>query len=255
MKQQELIKKLEKELYNRDILKSNGISEKDIKMLENDFNQVPCTYIADGHHRAASAVKVALKRREEHPDYHGDEEFNYFLSVLFPDDELAILDYNRVVKDLNGLTDEAFLRKVGEKFEIKSLPAKDKPKKKGEMTMYLDEVWYKLKVKKEVLKAKAASPVDSLDVAILQDELLAPILGIGDPRTDQRIKFVGGIRGIDELVKDVEKTKNAGVAFAMYPTSITELLNVADAHLLMPPKSTWFEPKLRSGLFIHKIER
>ena len=147
------------------------------------------------------------------------------------------------------------MRKVGEKFEIKSLPAKDKPKKKGEMTMYLDEVWYKLKVKKEVLKAKAASPVDSLDVAILQDELLAPILGIGDPRTDQRIKFVGGIRGIDELVKDVEKTKNAGVAFAMYPTSITELLNVADAHLLMPPKSTWFEPKLRSGLFIHKIER
>ena len=147
------------------------------------------------------------------------------------------------------------MRKVGEKFEIKSLPAKAKPKKKGEITMYLDEVWYKLKVKKDVLKAKAASPVDSLDVAILQDELLAPILDIGDPRTDQRIKFVGGIRGIDELVKDVEKTNNAGVAFAMYPTSITELLNVADAHLLMPPKSTWFEPKLRSGLFIHKIER
>lgn len=259
----EVVKKVKTNTPLYDFISDDGIhhrvwivsDEQDISMLEEDFNQVPCTYIADGHHRAASAVKVALKRREEHPDYQGNEEFNYFLSVLFPDDELAILDYNRVVKDLNGLTDEAFLRKVGEKFEIKSLPAKAKPKKKGEITMYLDEVWYKLKVKKDVLKAKAASPVDSLDVAILQDELLAPILGIGDPRTDQRIKFVGGIRGIDELVKDVEKTKNAGVAFAMYPTSITELLNVADAHLLMPPKSTWFEPKLRSGLFIHKIER
>lgn len=225
------------------------ISDKNqIKELEHAFGQVESVYIADGHHRAASAVKVGLKRRAEHPDYDGTEEFNYFLSVLFPDEELMIMDYNRVVRDLNGLTVEAFLQKVSEKFDVVSMEEPQKPEQKGQISMYLHGYWYRLTARSEYMKD---DPVEGLDVAYLQRELLTPVLGIGDPRTDSRIDFVGGIRGIGELKRRADSDME--VAFAMYPTSIQELFAVADAGLLMPPKSTWFEPKLRSGLFIHEI--
>lgn len=220
-----------------------------VENIEKAFAGIDDIYIADGHHRAASAVKVGLKRREEHLDYTGEEEFNYFLSVLFPDEELMIMPYNRVVKDLNGYSKEEFIKKTEEKFEIEESAAAVEPAHKAEFGMYLDEKWYKLKAKKDIL---SDDPVDGLDVAILQDNLLEPVLGIHDPKTDKRIDFVGGIRGLLELEKRCHT--DCVLAFSMYPTSIAELFAVADAGRLMPPKSTWFEPKLRSGLFIHKIE-
>ena len=220
-----------------------------VENIEKAFAGIDDIYIADGHHRAASAVKVGLKRREEHPDYTGEEEFNYFLSVLFPDEELMIMPYNRVVKDLNGYSKEEFIKKIEEKFEIEESAAAVEPAYKAEFGMYLDEKWYKLKAKKDIL---SDDPVDGLDVAILQNNLLEPVLGIHDPKTDKRIDFVGGIRGLLELEKRCHT--DCVLAFSMYPTSIAELFAVADAGRLMPPKSTWFEPKLRSGLFIHKIE-
>lgn len=220
-----------------------------VENIEKAFAGIDDIYIADGHHRAASAVKVGLKRREEHPDYTGEEEFNYFLSVLFPDEELMIMPYNRVVKDLNGYSKEEFIKKTEEKFEIEESAAAVEPAHKAEFGMYLDEKWYKLKAKKDIL---SDDPVDGLDVAILQDNLLEPVLGIYDPKTDKRIDFVGGIRGLLELEKRCHT--DCVLAFSMYPTSIAELFAVADAGRLMPPKSTWFEPKLRSGLFIHRIE-
>ena len=222
------------------------------------FAKVPCAYIADGHHRAASAVKVGLARREANPGYDGTEEFNYFMSVLFPASQLSILAYNRVVRDLNGLTKDEFLNAIaGENgpFEIiHTQESQLEPIDKGAVGMYLDHEWYGLGVKPEF---ESSDPVDGLDVSILQEKVLAPILGIGDPRTDERIEFVGGIRGLRELERKVNRIDARGdgpaVAFAMFPTSIDELLNVADADRLMPPKSTWFEPKLRSGLFAHLI--
>ena len=222
------------------------------------FAKVPCAYIADGHHRAASAVKVGLARREANPGYDGTEEFNYFMSVLFPASQLSILAYNRVVCDLNGLTKDEFLNALaGESgpFEIiHTQESQLEPIDKGAVGMYLDREWYGLGVKPEF---ESSDPVDGLDVSILQEKVLAPILGIGDPRTDERIEFVGGIRGLRELERKVNRIDARGdglaVAFAMFPTSIDELLNVADAGRLMPPKSTWFEPKLRSGLFAHLI--
>ena len=222
------------------------------------FAKVPCAYIADGHHRAASAVKVGLARREANPGYAGTEEFNYFMSVLFPASQLSILAYNRVVRDLNGLTKDEFLNALaGENgpFEIiHTQESQLEPIDKGAVGMYLDREWYGLGVKPEF---ESSDPVDGLDVSILQKKVLAPILGIGDPRTDERIEFVGGIRGLRELERKVNRIDARGdgpaVAFAMFPTSIDELLNVADAGRLMPPKSTWFEPKLRSGLFAHLI--
>lgn len=222
------------------------------------FAKVPCAYIADGHHRAASAVKVGLARREANPGYDGTEEFNYFMSVLFPASQLSILAYNRVVRDLNGLTKDEFLNALaGENgpFEIiHKQESQLEPIDKGAVGMYLDREWYGLGVKPEF---ESSDPVDGLDVSILQEKVLAPILGIGDPRTDERIEFVGGIRGLRELERKVNRIDARGdgpaVAFAMFPTSIDELLNVADAGRLMPPKSTWFEPKLRSGLFAHLI--
>ena len=220
-----------------------------VENIEKAFAGIDDIYIADGHHRAASAVKVGLKRREEHPDYTGEEEFNYFLSVLFPDEELMIMPYNRVVKDLNGYSKEEFIKKIEEKFEIEESAAAVEPAYKAEFGMYLDEKWYKLKAKKDIL---SDDPVDGLDVAILQNNLLEPVLGIHDPKTDKRIDFVGGIRGLLELEKRCHT--DCVLAFSMYPTSIAELFAVADAGRLMPPKSTWFEPQLRSGLFIHKIE-
>ena len=206
-------------------------------------------YIADGHHRCASAVKVGLKRREENPGYTGEEEFNFFLSVLFPDEQLMIMDYNRVVKDLNGLTNEQFLERINEVYEIIGQSSVAvKPAEKGEMSMYLNKKWYLLKVRE---KYKSDDPIKGLDVSILQDYILGPVLNIQDPKTDKRIDFVGGIRGYSELEK--RANDDCVAAFGMYPTSIGELFAVADAHLLMPPKSTWFEPKLRSGLFIHSL--
>ncbi len=215
------------------------------------FADIPALYIADGHHRCASAVKVGMKRREQYPNYTGEEEFNSFLSVIFADNELRIMDYNRVVKDLNGYDKNEFLNTVSEHFEVnKAGTDAVSPGAKGEFGMYLDDEWYVLKAKKTI---KSQDPVDGLDVSILQKYLLGPILGIDDPKTDKRIDFVGGIRGLKELEKRVHTDMK--VAFSMYPTSMAELLAVADAGRLMPPKSTWFEPKLRSGFFLHEIER
>ena len=243
-----------KALY--DFISPDGIRHQvwkmtDITLVENvrkAFEGIDSVYIADGHHRAASAVKVGLKRRRENPGYTGNEEFNYFLSVLFPDEELMILPYNRVVKDLNGYTQEEFLNKIKEKFDIAESDRQVSPDKKGTFGMYLGGKWYKLTAHKDIM---SDDPVDGLDVAVLQDNLLAPVLGIGDPKTDKRIDFVGGLRGLSELEKRCRE--DCVVAFSMYATSIAELFAVADAGKLMPPKSTWFEPKLRSGLFIHRI--
>ena len=226
------------------------ISDEDaIRRIREAFARMEAVYIADGHHRAASAVRTGLKRRKAHPDYTGEEEFNYFLSVLFPDDELMIMDYNRVVRDLNGLSAEEFLRRAKEVFSVEKLEERTYPGKKGEVAMFLGEQWYLLTLRPEY---EREDPVEGLDVSVLQRELLEPVLGIGDPRTDERIDFVGGIRGLEELERRVHTDME--LAFAMYPTSIRELFSVADAGLLMPPKSTWFEPKLRSGLFLHEIE-
>lgn len=220
-----------------------------IRIIQKEFTTINSIYIADGHHRAASAVKVGLKRREAHKGYDGTEEFNYFLSVLFPEDQLMILPYNRVVKDLNGLSYKEFLDKISEDFTIEELGNTAlSPESKGSFGMYLNDNWYKLTIKKETHNT---DPVESLDVSILQNYLLSPILGIGDPRKDKRIDFIGGIRGLKELEKRVKE--DMAVAFSMHPTGIDELFSVSDAGKLMPPKSTWFEPKLRSGLFIHRI--
>lgn len=225
-------------------ISENGIIEK----ITGIFGEIDSIYIADGHHRAASAVKVCEKRRREYPDYTGEEEFNYFLSVLFPGEELYIMDYNRVVKDLNGLTEEEFLEKIREKFTVEKREEAYRPEKKGKMGMYLGKQWYALTVKPEF---EQDDPIHGLDVSILQNEVLAPVLGITNPKTDTRIGFIGGIRGLGELERRVHTDCKA--AFSMYPTSIGELYRVADQGLLMPPKSTWFEPKLRSGLFIHEL--
>ena len=215
------------------------------------FKTIESLYIADGHHRAASAVKVAQMRREANPDYTGDEAFNYFLSVSFPDEQLCIMDYNRVVKDLNGLSESEFLVAIQKQFEIKQTSKEPiKPNEKAMFSMILDDTWYLLKAKENSYNHE--HPVLSLDVSILQLNLLSPILGIGDPRIDQRIDFVGGIRGLEELTRRTKADMKVG--FAMYPTSIEELMAIADADQLMPPKSTWFEPKLRSGLFIHLLK-
>lgn len=222
-----------------------------IKAIQTAFADIDRIYIADGHHRAASAVRVGLQRRREHPGYDGTEEFNYFLSVLFPDEELQILDYNRVIKDLNGRTPKELLQEAEKVFEVHPCAGAGEAlhaelRRKGELLLYLANRWYHLTVRPEYRKD---DPVDGLDVSILQDAFLHPVLGIGDPKTDARIGFVGGIRGYQELERRVHE--DCAAAFAMYPTSIQELFAVADAGRLMPPKSTWFEPKLRSGLYIH----
>lgn len=220
-----------------------------VNQLKGELESLQAVYIADGHHRCASAAKVGLQRREKFPDYTGEEEFNFFLSVLFPDEELYIMDYNRVVKDLNGYTKDEFLDKISQNFEVTSLGDHPvKPAFKGQFGMFLEGNWYVLEAKKEICPD---DPVKGLDVSVLQDNLLGPVLGIQDPKTDKRIDFVGGIRGLEELERRVNTDMK--VAFSMYPTSISELFSVADAGLLMPPKSTWFEPKLRSGFFIHTL--
>jgi uncharacterized protein (DUF1015 family) len=208
------------------------------------FAKVPHTYIADGHHRAASAARVARLRRERNPQHTGAEDYNWFLCVLFPASELKILPYNRIVLDLNGLAPDALLREVRQRFTV-SENAAPSPAKPGEVSMYLGGRWYGLRCPVD----PKADPVSRLDVSVLQDRLLAPVLGIADVRTSKRIDFVGGIRGTAELVKRVDA--DGGVAFSMYPVSVGQLMDIADAGQIMPPKSTWFEPKLRSGLFIH----
>jgi len=208
------------------------------------FGAVPVTYIADGHHRAASAARVARLRRERNPAHTGAEEYNWFLCVLFPASELKILPYNRIVLDLNGLTPAALLAKVKDLFGLVE-NANPSPARVGEVSMYLGGKWYGLRCVADA----GADPVSRLDVSVLQDKLLGPVLGITDVRTSKRIDFVGGIRGTGELVKRVDS--EGGVAFSMYPVTLGQLMDIADAGQIMPPKSTWFEPKLRSGLFIH----
>ena len=221
-----------------------------VKNLEADFEKIPDFYIADGHHRAASAVRVAKKRRAANPNYTGSEEFNFFLAVLFPDSELKIMDYNRVVHDLGGNSPEEFVNKLSKTFEIfEYKEGVCAPPEKHTVGMYMSGKWYLLKTKEGSFDEK--DPVESLDVSILQKNVLTPILGIDDPRTSDRISFVGGIRGLKELERLVDGGK--AVAFAMYPTGLDELMAIADTNNIMPPKSTWFEPKLRSGLFIHKL--
>ena len=256
----EVVLRQKKNVPLYDFTSEDGIShrvyrveeEEDTGRIRDLFAGMEQIYIADGHHRCASAVKVGQKRRREHPGYTGEEEFNYFLSVLLPDSELKILDYNRVVRDLNGLTEEAFLQEIEEQFSVECTGKEAvRPARKGQFGMYLGGRWYCLSAK-NTDAGKKTNPVEGLDVSLLQDTLLGPVLGIKDPKTDKRIDFVGGIRGLSELERRVHT--DMAVAFSLYPTSIAELFAVADAGLLMPPKSTWFEPKLRSGLFIHSIE-
>lgn len=221
-----------------------------ISQIQDEMEKIPALYIADGHHRAVSAVKVGLKRRQENPDYTGEEAFNYFLSVVFPYDQLTILAYNRVVRDLNGQSVEDVLEKIKENFDMTIVPGfPAKPVEKHCFGMYLDGFWYLLKAKSELYAGKDV--VGQLDSQILQDVVLGPVLGIGDPRTDKRIKFVGGSHKLRELQTLADETR--GVAFALYPTSMEDLMQIADESKLMPPKSTWFEPKLRSGIFVHKL--
>ncbi|MDR2649608.1 MAG: DUF1015 family protein [Clostridiales bacterium] len=217
-----------------------------IMTLTDAFKAVPALYIADGHHRNAAAVNVALKRRKNNAD--PSAEFNYTMSVIFPDTELRIMDYNRVVKDLNGLSFSELLERVSERFNVSLEETPQKSDKWHVFGMYLNKKWYRLELKETSRVPKKQS--DTLDVSILQNELLSPILGIGDPRVDKRIDFVGGARGMDELEKQVDSGEMAA-AFSMYPTSMSQLMDIADAGEIMPPKSTWFEPKLRSGLFVH----
>lgn len=248
-------KEAEYDFFSEDGIKHTVwiINDKDIiNKLENLFKTVDYLYIADGHHRAASAVKVGQLRRNQNKNYTGEEEFNFFLSVLFPAKDLYIMDYNRIVKDLNGNSLEEFLHKVSKNFEVEKLEKENrvKPKEKGTFGMYLDNNWYKLTAKENTFKKNDL--VDRLDVSILQNNLLKPILQIDDPRTSDRIDFIGGIRGLSELERRVREDMK--VAFSMYPTSIEELMEIADAKEVMPPKSTWFEPKLRSGIFIHNLK-
>ncbi len=208
--------------------------------------EVPCFYIADGHHRAASASRAAATCRAANPDHKGDEEYNYFLAVTFPQSELAILAYNRAVKDLNGLTPMQLMEEISKKFVIEQV-SKPEPPESGTFCMYLGESWYLLTPKFDLGELDV---IGQLDVSVLQDNILAPLLGIDDPRTSQRIDFIGGIRGTKELEKRVAEGR-AAVCFSMYPTTLEQLMNIADAGAIMPPKSTWFEPKLRDGLVCH----
>jgi uncharacterized protein (DUF1015 family) len=220
-----------------------------VQKLQNEFSKVDAMYIADGHHRCASAVKVGEMRRKANPSYDGSEEFNYFLAVAFPDDELEIMDYNRVVKDLNGFSKEEFFSKIKEKFDLSTVDHQFRPIYKHTFGMFIDNQWYVLSAKSGTFDEN--DPVEQLDVSILQNNLLEPILGIHDPKNDERIDFIGGIRGLDELERRVNADMT--VAFSMFPTTVEDLMDIADAGKIMPPKSTWFEPKLLSGIFIHHL--
>lgn len=211
------------------------------------FKHVPLAYVADGHHRAAAAFRTGKQRREANPAHTGNEEYNWFLAVLFPETQLRILPYNRAVVDLNGLTVESFLAKVKNIFKTEESQSPT-PAGPREVQMFLEGKWYRLS-----WDEFEADPVGRLDVSVLQDRLLAPVLGIDDPRTNTRISFIGGIRGTGELIKRVESGRDA-VAFSMYPVTVSQMMDIADAGQIMPPKSTWFEPKLRSGLLVHTLD-
>ena len=221
------------------------------RIISAHFATLDSLYVADGHHRTAAAARVGKKRKENNPSHTGEEEYNFFLAVLFPDDQLKIFDYNRVVKDLNGQSQESYLENLSKNFEIeKSDFDTVKPSKIREFAMYLPGQWYRL-TPREVVRSE--DPVADLDVTILSQFILQPILQIGDLRKSERIDFVGGIRGLSELSHRVDSGEMA-VAFALYPVSMDQLLAIADAGEIMPPKTTWFEPKLRSGLFVHSIK-
>lgn len=222
----------------------------DIAALTGAFADIPYLYIADGHHRAASAVKVGMKRREERPDYDGTEEFNFFLAVYFKSDDLAIMDYNRLIADYNGKTKNGIIAEVEKNFTIEKKDGIYHPETKHTFGMYIGKEWYKLTAKNGTFDE--SDPVDRLDVSILQKNVITPVFGIEDPRTDKRIDFVGGIRGLEELERRC--TVDMQIAFSMFPTTLDDLMDIADAGKIMPPKSTWFEPKLLSGLFIHKLK-
>ncbi len=226
--------------------------ENSIREIADIFSGIDYLYVADGHHRSASGTIAGQRRREKNPNHTGEEEYNFFLSVIFPHNQLYIMDYNRVVKDLNGLSTDRFLELVREKFHIEEFSETKPyhPKELHNFGMYLDGIWYDLRAKTGTFDEN--DPVKSLDVSILQENLLSPILGIGNPRKDKRIDFVGGIRGLEELSKRVDAGE--AVAFSMFPTSIEQLMAIADEGKVMPPKSTWFEPKLRSGVIVHLLD-
>ena len=242
-----------------DIVTQDGIrhqtwlikDENIIKRINEIFKNIDYLYVADGHHRSAAASIVGRERQKANPNHNGDEEYNFFLAVIFPASHLFIMDYNRVVKDLNGLTQEELLNKLSSHFTYEQVDGQYKPSQKGEMGMYINHQWYKVTTDKSLLES--SNPVEKLDVAILQKYVLAEILDIQDPRTSNRIDFVGGIRGLGELEKRVDSGEMV-LAFSMYPTSIQELMSIADADKIMPPKSTWFEPKLSDGLFVHFLD-
>lgn len=218
--------------------------------LTNAFEALPRLYIADGHHRSAAALRVAEKRRAANPKHTGEEAYNYFLSVIFPDNQVQILDYNRVVRELHGLTPTSFVERLRAAFGVEKQTGPAKPAARGEFGMYLAHHWYRLRVHKEKVPK---DPVGRLDISLLQDQIIGPILGIADQRRNKRIDFVGGIRGLEELVRRVDSGEMA-VAFALCPTSIEDLMAVADAGEVMPTKSTWFEPKLADGMVSHALD-
>jgi uncharacterized protein (DUF1015 family) len=254
-----IVKRIIENTPDNDHLADDGIrhtswiisDNNDLKVIEEELAKIDAFYVADGHHRSAAAAIVGKERAEANPNHSGDEGYNYFLAVLFPASELYIMDYNRLVKDLNGYSVDEFFAKLRKNFTVQKVDKMFSPTQKGEYGLYINNQWYVLNVDPGFIKVK--DPVESLDVAILQTLVLDDILGIKDPRTDDRIDFVGGIRGLEEL----ERRVNSGemkLAISMYPTSIDELMNIADAGKVMPPKSTWFEPKLRDGLFIHFLD-
>ena len=221
-----------------------------IDSITKTFDAMDCLYIADGHHRSAAASRVCAQRQAANPAHSGEESYNYFLSVIFPDDQMQILDYNRVIKDLNGQTPEQLLAALEQAFTVEPVGQQCKPARSGEFGMYLQNKWYRLTIRDE--RIPHDDPVKRLDVSLLQDNLIEPLLGIADPRRDKRIDFVGGIRGLQELERRVNSGEMA-IAFALYPTSMAQLMAVADAGEVMPPKSTWFEPKLADGLVSHLL--
>ncbi|HOK15512.1 MAG TPA: DUF1015 family protein, partial [Candidatus Kapabacteria bacterium] len=255
----EIVNRYIEQKPNTDIITVDGIrhqvwvisDKNDIAKIRELLAGVDKFYVADGHHRSAAAAIVGRERQQANPNHTGEEEYNFFLAVLFPASHLYIMDYNRLVKDLNGLSKEEFLAKLEDLFVINKGEGQFAPKKKGQIGMYLDGQWYSLDAKEKLFHPE--DPVENLDVSILQQHVLDPILGIDDPRTSKRIDFVGGIRGLGELERRVNSGEMA-VAFSMYPTSIEELMAIADAGKIMPPKSTWFEPKLRDGLFVHFLD-
>ena len=231
-----------------------SISEpNDVMFIEETFKDVPYLYVADGHHRTAAAARIGMKRKDANPNHSGGEEYNFFLTVLFPEDQLKIFDYNRVVKDLNGLSASEFLIKLEDSFSVSKIEdgGEIRPSAMREFTLYLEGAWYRLIAKEGSWNDN--DPVGDLDVTILSEKVLAPVLNIIDLRKDNRIDFVGGIRGLAELEKRVDSGEMKA-AFALYPVTMQQLLNIADAGEIMPPKTTWFEPKLRSGLFVHDLE-